>query len=189
MSSPHRGPGGKGIRGGPKAKNAKKTLSRVFQLIWKPYKFRFLLVVFCILFSACTMVASSLFMGTLIDDYIKPMLGGADLFSELLKVILIMAVIYLCGMLSTFIYTRLMVGISQGVLKKIRDEMFDHMQTLPIRYFDSRTTGDIMSYYTNDTDTLREMISQSIPQLINSAVTIVVVFISKLSISFSACSK
>ena len=184
MSRPAKGPGPKGFKGGAKAKDTKGTLKRVLGLIWKPYKKRFIVVLICILLSSLATVASSLFLGTLIDDYIKPMLEtGANLFPNLLKAIISMAAIYCIGILSTFTFNRIMVTISQGVLKKVRDDMFNHMQTLPIKYFDTHTHGDIMSYYTNDTDTLREMISQSIPQLFNATLTITVVFISMISIS------
>ncbi len=137
-----------------------------------------------ILISACASAASSLFLKALIDDYITPLLGAASpVFTALAYALAGMAVIYLCGVLSTLIYTRLMVTVSQGVLRHIRQQMFSHMQSLPIRYFDTHSHGDVMSHYTNDTDALRQMLSQSIPQLISSVTTIVVTFISMLSIS------
>ncbi len=124
------------------------------------------------------------FLKSLIDDYITPLLGAASpVFTALAYALAGMAVIYLCGVLSTLIYTRLMVTVSQGVLRHIRQQMFGHMQSLPIRYFDTHSHGDVMSHYTNDTDALRQMLSQSIPQLISSVTTIVVTFISMLSIS------
>ncbi len=164
-------------------KNPGKILKRIFSYIWKPYKVRFTLVLIAILLSACATAAGSLFLQTLIDDYIAPMLGGADLFAELLKAISVIAGIYLVGMLASFFFNWTMVTISQGVLKKIRDDMFNHMQTLPIRYFDTHSHGDLMSHYTNDTDTLRQMISQSIPNLFSSALTIIVVLLSMFSLS------
>lgn len=157
-------------------KTAKRLLSYLEQ-----YKFSLVVVVICILLSAVASVASSLFIQTLIDDYIVPLLGqSAPVYGGLLKALCIMAVIYLIGTLATWIYNRTMVTIAQGMLKKIRDEMFAKMQDLPIRYFDSRTHGDIMSYYTNDTDTLRQMVAQSLAQLVSSVCTIVAVFVSML---------
>ena len=141
-------------------------------------------MLFCILFSSSAIVISSLFLETLIDDYITPMLQmAAPDFSALLHIILIMAAVYLFGSLCTLIYNQVMVQISQGTLKEIRDDMFTHMQTLPIRYFDTHTHGDIMSHYTNDTDTLRQFISQSLPQLVSAVVTIVVLLIAMLASS------
>lgn len=117
----------------------------------------------------------------LIDDFIAPLLLEATpVFDGLLRFILLMAGICLIGVISGFTYNRIMVVISQGVLKKIRDEMFSHMQSLPIKYFDTHTHGDIMSHYTNDTDTLRQMISQSIPQMFSAVITIVSVFFAML---------
>ena len=126
-----------------------------------------------------------LFIQGLIDNYITPLLtqSRAD-FSGLLHYLIKVAIILFAGVIASYLYNRFMVVIGQGILKKIRDEMFSHMQKLPIRYFDTHSHGDIMSHYTNDTDTLRQMISQSIPQLLNSVMTIIVVFISMLSISF-----
>ena len=160
------------------AQNPGKIIKRLFSYIWGTHKLRFSLVLVCILLSACATAAGSLFLQSLIDDYITPMLGGANLFSELLKAVLTVACIYLIGVGSTFFYNWNMVVISQGVLKKIRDDMFNHMQSLPIKYFDTHTHGDIMSHYTNDTDTLRQMISQSIPNLFSSTLTIASSFLS-----------
>ena len=156
------------------AKDNKKTIKRLLSYITKEYKFRFFLVVVCILISAIAGVMGSMFIRIVIDDYITPLLGQSQpVFSGLLKAILSMGVVYLLGILATLFYNRIMVSISQGVLKQIRDEMFTHMQKLPIKYFDTHTHGNIMSYYTNDTDTLRQMMSQSIPQMFSSAITIV----------------
>ncbi len=127
---------------------------------------------------------SSLFIQRLIDDYISPLLLEANpVFDALFRAIVQMACIYVIGILASLIYNRTMAVISQGILKKIRDDMFAHMQTLPIRYFDTHTHGDVMSHYTNDTDALRQMLSQSLPQLLSSCVTIVAVFISMLYLS------
>ncbi len=167
-----------------KAKDPKKTLKRLLGYIFKDYKLQFLIVLICIVLSALAGVFGSMFLQKLIDDYISPMLvsGSAD-FSPLLSAIIKMALIYIIGIVSVYLYNLTMVSISQGVLKKIRDEMFSHMQTLPIRYFDTHTHGDVMSYYTNDTDTLRQMISQSIPQIFSSLITVVSVFFAMLSLS------
>jgi ATP-binding cassette subfamily B protein len=155
------------------AENTGKTIKRLLSYMGK-YKFRFVLVFICIILSAIAGVAGSLFLRVVIDDYITPLLTEANpVFSGLLKAITLMAGVYAIGILSTFFYNRIMVTISQGVLKKIRDEMFTHMQKLPIKYFDTHTHGDIMSYYTNDTDTLRQMLSQSIPQMFSSIITII----------------
>lgn len=169
---------------GRRSKNPGVTLKRLLHYISQDYKWHFIAVLFLILISACASAASSLFLKALIDDYITPLLGAASpVFTALAYALAGMAVIYLCGVLSTLIYTRLMVTVSQGVLRHIRQQMFSHMQSLPIRYFDTHSHGDVMSHYTNDTDALRQMLSQSIPQLISSVTTIVVTFISMLSIS------
>lgn len=160
-----------------------QTLKRILNYL-KEYKGRFLFVLICILVSAGASVVASLFIQTLIDDYITPLLVQAvPNFSGLFRAIIVLAGVYLIGVLATLFYNRMMAVISQGTLKKIRDEMFSHMQTLPIKYFDTHSHGDIMSHYTNDTDTLRQMISQSVPQLFSSVVTIVAVFFAMLSIS------
>ena len=158
----------------------KRLLSYIGQ-----YKLRFAFVLICILVSALTSVASSLYLETLIDDYITPLLlEAAPVFTPLLRSILFMGCIYLAGVVSTLLYNRLMVVIAQGILKDIRDSMFEHMQTLPIRYFDTHAHGDIMSHYTNDTDTLRQMMAQSIPQMFSSLITIVSVFFAMLFTSW-----
>lgn len=141
----------------------------------------FSVVVVCILISSCTVVASSLFLQILVDMYIAPLLMEADpLFDGLLHALLCMAGVYCIGVLATFLYNRLMVKVSQQTLKTIRDDMFEHMQQLPIGYFDSHVHGDIMSHYTNDTDTLRQFISQALPQFILAIVTIVAILIAML---------
>lgn len=160
-----------------------KTLKRLLSYISK-YRIQFIFVLVSILLSAVASVVSTLFLKTLIDDYITPLLLEAvPDFSGLARLILIMAGIYLIGVIATLFYNRVMVVIAQGVLKEIRDEMFEKMQKLPIRYFDTHSHGDIMSHYTNDTDTLRQMLTQSIPQLFSSVVTIVAVFVSMLTLS------
>lgn len=173
MSGHMRGPG----RGVPigRAKMDKVTMNRLLSYL-KEYKLRFTVVLICILISAVAGVAGSLFLQVVIDDYITPLLKTASPdFAELFQAVLTMAAIYLIGILATLFYNRTMVSISQGILKKIRDQMFSHMQRLPIRYFDTHTHGDVMSRYTNDTDTLRQMLSMSVPQMFSSIVTIVAV--------------
>ncbi len=166
----------------PRPKMDMKILGRVMGYIFKNYKFRMLFVLFCIVLSTISSVAGNLYLETLIDDYIVPLVGAENpVFTGLMKAVGTMAIIYLVGVISSLIHTRVMVTISEGVLKDIRDEMFIKMQKLPIRYFDTNTHGDIMSRYTNDTDTLSQMISQSIPQFFSSAITIVTVFVSMVA--------
>ena len=161
----------------------KKTLKRLLSYM-KAYRFQLILVFVCIAVSAFASVMSSLFLQQLIDDYIAPLLlKSAPVFTGLLFALGQMAVIYLIGAFASLLYNRIMAVVSQGTLKSIRDDMFAHMQTLPIKYFDTHTHGDIMSHYTNDTDTLRQMISQSIPQTISSVFSVVAVFFSMLSLS------
>ena len=166
------------------AKDTKGTVKRLLGYLGA-YKIRFIFVIICIAISSGTVAYSALFIQGLIDNYITPLLtqSRAD-FSGLLHYLIKVAIILFAGVIASYLYNRFMVVIGQGILKKIRDEMFSHMQKLPIRYFDTHSHGDIMSHYTNDTDALRQMISQSIPQLLNSVMTIIVVFISMLSISF-----
>lgn len=148
------------------------------------YRVQLVLVAICILLSAAASASTSLFLRVLIDDSILPLIGEANpVFTELLKVVSVMAVVYITGVLATLFYNRTMVVIAQGTLKKIRDKMFAHMQTLPIRYFDTHTHGDLMSRYTNDTDTLRQAISQSLPQMLSSVVTVATTFSAMLYLS------
>ena len=150
-----------------------KTIKRLMSYV-KKYRFLFILVVVCIIISAVTGVIGSLFLQMLIDNFITPMLYQVvPDFSGLITAMITMAGIYLLGIVATFIYNRIMINISEGTIRTIRDEMFEHMQTLPIKYFDTHTHGDTMSRFTNDTDTLRQMISQSIPQVLSSLITIV----------------
>lgn len=178
-----RGPMPKGQYHGSMQKPDGKTLKRLMSYIFR-YKARFVIVLICILISSIAGVASSLFLQTLIDDYITPMLKQTNpVFAGLARAVLVMGVIYVIGILATLLYNRIMVVVAQGVLKDIRDEMFVHMQSLPIKYFDTHTHGDVMSCYTNDTDTLRQMITQSIPQLCSTIITIISVFIAMLTTS------
>ena len=177
------GPGGgrRQMGRGKRSKNPKKTLGRLLGYIRNGYTVPFLVVLVCILFSSVANVAGSMFLRPLIDNYIAPlMLEASPVFTGLLRALLLMAAVYLVGILSTFLYNWIMVSVSQGILKRVRDEMFEKMQRLPIRYFDTHTHGDLMSHFTNDTDTLQQMLSQSIPQMFNSLVTIVAVFLAML---------
>ncbi len=161
-----------------------QTAKRLLKYVTRTYKVRFVIVFICILLSSIASISVSLSLKFLIDDFISPLIGQKDPnFAELYRALAVLGSIFLMGVIATFTYTRLMVYIGQGVLKKVRDDMFEHMQTLPIRYFDQNTNGSIMSLYTNDTDTLRQMISQSIPQALMSFFTIIVTFISMLILS------
>ena len=179
MSGPRRG-----FTGGKRAKDAKGTLKRLIGYIAKGNKARLAIVFVLLLISTIASVASSLFLKSLIDDYIAPLIGQSSPdFSPLFGALTMMACIYLAGMLASYLQTRLMIPVAQGTLKTIRDDMFSHMQTLPIKYFDTHTHGNVMSYYTNDTDTLRQMISQSLPNAVSSIISITAVFIAMLSTS------
>ena len=165
---------------GRKAKDPKKTFARLLSYM-KPYKARLIGMVVCIILATLASVTSNKSLSILIDDIITPMLGAASPdFGPLIRFLILMALIYLSGLLATFFQHWLMVPVGQGIQKTIRDTMFTHMQRLPIRYFDTHPVGDVMSRYTSDIDTLRQMISQAIPQCITSAITIVVVFITML---------
>lgn len=182
---PPMGPRGpRGMKGGPKSKDPMKTLKRLLAFIMKRYKFRYLFVIVCIAISSVVQVIGTMFMRTLIDDYILPMVDGRlTIFQPLIQALTTIACVYLLGVACTYTYNLVMMYISQGVLKDIRDEMFAHMETLPIKYFDTHQHGDIMSHYTNDTDTLRQMVSQSIPNLFSSAITLISTVISMLILS------
>lgn len=161
-----------------------RTAKRLLGYVTGTYKVQFIIVLFCILISAVASISVSLSLRFLLDDYIIPLIGQQDPdYSELYMALTVLGTIFLCGVIATFVYSRLMVTIGQGVLKRVRDEMFEHMQTLPIRYFDQNTNGSVMSLYTNDTDTLRQMINQSIPQVLMSSLTIIVTFIAMLMLS------
>lgn len=160
------------------------TIKRLFGYIKTKYLKQFIAVVICIIVSSLANIGGSLFLETLIDDYIEPLLLEPNpVYTGLLKTICIMGLVYLVGVISAYLYNRIMAVVSQGVLKDIQDEMFNKMQTFPVKYFDTNTHGDIMSHYTNDTDTLREMINRSLPQLIQSITTIVGAFIAMLIVS------
>ena len=165
-------------------KDTLATGKRLLSYVLKDYKYRFIGVFFCILISSVASISMSLSLKFLLDDYIIPLIGQKTPdYSELYGALTVLGSIFLCGVIASFIYSRMMVYIGQGVLRKVRDEMFELMQKLPIRYFDQNTNGSIMSLYTNDTDTLRQMISQSIPQVLQSLLTVSVTFISMLVLS------
>ena len=165
----------------PKGQNPSKTLKRLMGIILKNYTPHCIVVLLCIFGSAFVSVKGTLFMQTLIDDYILPLMSQSNPdFRPLGMAIMKLALFFIAGALMTYTYNRIMVNVSQGTRKKIRIDVFTHMESLPIKYFDTHAHGDIMSIYTNDIDTLRQMISQSIPQLVNSAATIVSVLISMI---------
>ena len=163
----------------------KGTVKRLLKIISEKYKKHLVLVVICLIISSVVSVSAPLFSKKIIDDYIVPLLGTENpVFDGLRNLILIMCGVFLVGIIATFIYNRLMVIIAQGTLKKIRDTMFSKMQKLPIRYFDTVPHGDVMSHYTNDTDTLEQMISQSLPQLVSSILSLITVTISMFALSW-----
>lgn len=173
-------PGPRGPRGPkPKIKNPGKLFARLMGFIFKKYLPACIIVVICIFVSVLANVQGTMFTKNLIDDYIVPLLktGNPD-YGPLLAAMGRVAVFYGIGVISTFAYSKIMIYVSQGTIKNLRVELFSHMQDLPIRYFDSHAHGDIMSIYTNDMDTLRQLISQSLPQILNSAITVVSVFVS-----------
>ncbi len=168
----------------PKVENPGKIFKRLFMSMMQSYLVPFIIVVICIVIAAFANVQASLFSQTLIDDYIVPLTESDDPnFGPLAHALLTMASVYLIGIISSYAYNRIMVNVTQGTLRNIRMKMFKHMESLPIKYFDTHAHGDIMSVYTNDIDTLRQLISQSIPQLINSVITIVMVFVSMVMLS------
>ena len=184
---PPMGPGPKGprgIKGGPKSKDPMKTMKRLLAFIMKRYKYRYMIVMVCIAVSSLISVIGTLFMKALIDDYILPMVDGRiQSFEPLIRALMFMAGIYGIGIVCNYTYNLIMMYVSQNVLKDVRDEMYAHMETLPIKYFDTHQHGDIMSHYTNDTDTLRQMVSQSIPNLFSSAITLTSTLVSMLVLS------
>ncbi|MBQ1281973.1 MAG: ABC transporter ATP-binding protein, partial [Oscillospiraceae bacterium] len=165
-----------------KPKNIKATIARLFTYL-KPYRARLILVGICILFSALVTAAAALFMQLLIDGFIIPVVKGDAPVMPLAAMLALAGSIFGIGIFSGYLYNRLMITIAHGVLRQIRDEMFAHMQTLPIRYFDTHKHGDIMSYYTHDTDTLRQLITQALPNTLSSLLSITAVFFSMLFVS------
>ena len=181
MSPMHKGPM---MQKGPAVAHPWKVLRRLFAYLLKRYKFQCLLVFVLILCGTAAMVMGNLFIKTLIDDYIAPFLTQSSPdFTPLLLQLARMGLIFLVGALSTLTYNQIMVYVTQGTLRSLRCDLFRHMETLPIRYFDTHPHGDIMSIYTNDIDTLRQMVSQSMPQLVSSAVTILGVLFSMISLN------
>ena len=178
---------GGGMRGpramGPRQPVDKKAFKRLLVYL-KPYWPRLILVLLCIVVNAVATASAATFLGTVIDDHIVPLLASSSPdFSGLITAIIKMAVLFALAIVAVFTQGRIMAVVSQSVLRSVRDEMFAHMQTLPIRYFDTNTYGDVMSHYTNDTDTLRQMVSQVLPQSVSSLITLLVVFISMLGCS------
>ena len=176
------GPMGKAPRGvKSNVKNPGKLLARTLGYILKSYKIHILAVVICIFIGVLANVQGTMFMQTLIDEYILPMLGSSNPdFEPLASALLRVGGFYAIGIVSTYIYNRIMVNVTQGTLNRMRNDLFSHMESLPIRYFDTHPHGDIMSVYTNDIDTLRQMVSQSMPQMLSSVITIISVLVSMI---------
>ena len=181
---PMMGGGPRGPRAmGPRQPINKESAVRLLGYL-KPYWPRLIVVLACIILNAIATASAATFLGRIIDDYITPLLAAAVKdYSGLLRAILQMAALYILAIAASFTQARIMAVVSQSVLRQVRDQMFAHMQTLPIRYFDTHTHGEVMSHYTNDTDTLRQMVSQVLPQSVSSAITLLVVFISMLNCS------
>lgn len=184
---PGHGPGGKppkGVRMKPQIENPGKVFKRLMAYVFQKYKWHYIIVIVLICIGVLASVQGTLFQKSLIDDYIKPMLlSDTPDFTPLLDAMMRVAGFYLIGVIATFAHNRIMVNVTQGVLRDLRDDIFTHMEKLPIKYFDTHAHGDIMSIYTNDTDTLRQVVSQSIPQLVNCVMTIVSVLFSMIYLS------
>lgn len=178
---PMRGPGPRGPKNGGKSADPKKSLGKVLRYVMEKYKAACVIVVIGIIISALGILTMTLFMQTLIDQYIMPLMGQADPdFTPLANRLIKLGVVLAAGIISTYAYNRIMVTVSQGTMKRLRVQLFSHMESLPIKYFDTHAHGDIMSVYTNDVDTLRQLISQSIPQTINSMISLVSTLISMI---------
>ena len=176
-----RGPGPRGPKNGGKSADPKKSLGKVLRYVMEKYKAECVIVVIGIIISALGILTMTLFMQTLIDQYIMPLMGQADPdFTPLANRLIKLGVVLAAGIISTYAYNRIMVTVSQGTMKRLRVQLFSHMESLPIKYFDTHAHGDIMSVYTNDVDTLRQLISQSIPQTINSVISLVSTLISMI---------
>lgn len=176
-----RGPGPRGPKNGGKSADPKKSLGKVLRYVMEKYKAACVIVVIGIIISALGILTMTLFMQTLIDQYIMPLMGQADPdFTPLASRLIKLGVVLAAGIISTYAYNRIMVTVSQGTMKRLRVQLFSHMESLPIKYFDTHAHGDIMSVYTNDVDTLRQLISQSIPQTINSVISLVSTLISMI---------
>lgn len=180
MPGPMRG----GMPGGRKIENPGKVFKRLMKYVAKSYGLHLVIVAVLIFVSVLANVQGTMFIQSLIDDYIQPMLTTQEPdFGPLAEAIMRVAGLYLIGVAAAYIYNRMMINVTQGVLRNLRNDLFSHMETLPVKYFDTHSHGDIMSVYTNDTDTIRQMVSQSMPQVFNSAITIVSVFISMVILS------
>ncbi len=179
------GPMNRGPRGmKSQVKNPMKIFRRLMAYVFRTYKFHYMIVVALIFVSVLANVQGTMFMKNLIDDYITPFLmTDTPNFAPLMHAIMRVAAFYVVGIIATYAYNRIMINVTQGTLRSLRDDLFEHMERLPIKYFDTHAHGDIMSVYTNDIDTLRQMISQSIPQVVNSAITVVSVFVSMMILS------
>lgn len=178
---PMRGPGPRGPKNGGKSADPKKSLGKVLRYVMEKYKAACVIVVIGIIISALGILTMTLFMQTLIDQYIMPLMGQADPdFTPLANRLIKLGVVLAAGIISTYAYNRIMVTVSKGTMKRLRVQLFSHMESLPIKYFDTHAHGDIMSVYTNDVDTLRQLISQSIPQTINSVISLVSTLISMI---------
>ena len=176
--------GKKNMQPKPKVENPGKVLKRLLGIVFKKYKVQMIIVFLCIIVSVFSSIQGTLFIQTLIDDYITPMLGADNPdFTPLLLAIARVAVFYVVGAAATYAQARIMVYVTQGTMKDLRCDIFSHMESLPIKYFDTHSHGDIMSVYTNDVDTLRQMISQSMPQIFSSVITIVSVLVSMIILS------
>lgn len=181
------GPGGippKGVKMKPQVKNPMQIFKRLMAYVFRKYKWHYMIVIALIIVGVLANVQGTLFQKSLIDDYIAPMLlvENPD-FSPLLEAIIRVAGFYLIGVVSVYAYNRIMINVTQGVLRDMRNDLFEHMEKLPIKYFDTHAHGDIMSVYTNDIDTLRQVVSQSIPQAVNSGMTIISVLFSMIYLS------
>ncbi len=182
MAGPH---GGSRPMGKPKFEGKMgDILKRIFEVLLKDYKVHLIVVAVCIIGAALASVRGTLFIKTLVDDYIEPLIGVKNPdFSKLLSALMSVAMVYIIGVVCSFTYNRLMIYVTQGTMRNLRIKLFNHMESLPINYFDTHAHGDIMSVYTNDIDTLRQLISQSIPQLLNSSITLISTLVSMIMLS------
>ncbi len=180
----NRPPRGVFMRGGEKVKDPGKLFKRVWNYMMAGYKWVFVIVVICILLSGVATIIGTLFMRTLVDDYIVPLTKMADPdYGPLAEAVFKMIGVFLIGVFSSWLYNRLMINVTQGSLRRLRVDLFHKMESLPIKYFDTHSHGDIMSVYTNDVDTMRQLISQSVPQIINSTITFLMTFVSMIVLS------
>ena len=177
-------PRGVFLRGGTEVKDPGKLFKRVWNYMMAGYKWYFVIVVICIILSAVATIIGTLFMRTLVDDYIVPLTKMVDPdYGPLAQAVLKMVGVFLIGVFSSWLYNRLMINVTQGSLRRLRVDLFHKMESLPIKYFDTHSHGDIMSVYTNDVDTMRQLISQSVPQIINSTITFLMTFVSMIVLS------